>query len=110
MKGFGGMPGNLQTLMKQAQKMQADLQKTQEEAAQMQVEGSAGGGAVKVVLSGKFVALSVDINPSACSSDDREILQDMIVAAFNDASSKVQAALQERMSKVTGGVPIPGLF
>ena len=110
MKGFGGFPGNLQGLMKQAQKMQADLQKTQEEVALITMEGTAGGGAVKVVLNGKFVAQSVEINPSACTADNREILQDMIVAAFNDASAKIQATLQERMAKVTGGVPIPGLF
>ena len=105
MKGFGG---NLQGLMKQAQKMQADLQKAKEEIESSEVIGSSGGGAVKVTMTGDHTVKDVLIDPSA--KDDIEVLQDMLTAAFNDASSKVKSALKDRMSKVTGGNSIPGLF
>ena len=109
MKGFGGMPGNLQGLMKQAQKMQQDLQRVQAEAELFEAEGSAGGGAVKVVASGKQQIVSVTLQRDAVNPDDVEMLQDLIVAACNDALNKVQQNLKAEMSKITGGLPIPGL-
>lgn len=113
-KGFpgGGAPGggNMQALMKQAQKMQEDLQKVQEESLTLTAEGSAGGGVVKVVVNGKHEVISMLISPEAVSKDDIEMLQDLIIAATNEAMKKVAALLQERMSAATGGFNIPGLF
>lgn len=105
MKGFGG---NLQGLMKQAQKMQADLQKAKEEIESSEVIGTSGGGAVKVTMTGDHTVKDITIDPAA--KEDLDVLQDMLVAAFNDAADQVKNALKEKMSKVTGGMPIPGLF
>lgn len=110
MKGFGGLPGNLQGMMKQAQKMQQQLQKIQEEAAQMVCEGSAGGGVVKVTVSGKNELLSVTLDRQVVNPDDIEMLQDLIVAAANEALRKVQEQLKQEMAKATGGMNMPGLF
>ena len=109
-KGFPGIPGNMQGLMKQAQKMQQQLQKAQEEAQLFEAEGSAGGGVVKVTANGKNTILSVTLSKEAVSPDDVEMLQDLIVAAANDALQKVQDNLKNEMAKVTGGAGIPGLF
>lgn len=108
-KGFGGMPGNMQALMKQAQKMQQDLQRVQEEAEQLTAEGSAGGGAVKVIANGKHEIVSIAIQPEVVNSEDVEILQDLILLACNDALQKAGAQVRASMSKVTGGMNIPGM-
>lgn len=86
--GFGG--GNMQNLMKQAQQMQQKLQQAQEQLEQMQITGSASGGLVQVVVTGKKTILSVSINPSACDPDDCEMLEDLVMAAINDAYAKAQ--------------------
>lgn len=115
-KGFKGFPagmgggGNMQALMKQAQKMQEDLQKVQEESLTLTAEGSAGGGVVKVVANGKHEIISMIISPEVVSKDEVEMLQDLIIAASNDALKKVAVLIQERMSAATGGINIPGLF
>jgi hypothetical protein len=109
-KGFGGFPGNMQGLMQQAQKMQKDLQKAQEEAENFEAEGSAGGGAVKFKMNGRYEVLSVEIKPEAVDPSDVEMLQDMVKAAANDAIAKVRENTQSKMSKVAGGMNIPGLF
>lgn len=109
-KGFPGVPGNMQGLLKQAQKMQEDLQKMQEQAQEFQAEGSAGGGMVKVVVNGKHEAVSVTIDRQVVNPNDVEMLQDLIVAAFNEAVRKVQDNLKDKLSGVTGGMSIPGLF
>lgn len=115
-KGFKGFPGgapgggNMQALMKQAQKMQEDLQKVQEESLNLTAEGSSGGGVVKVVANGKHEILSVVISPDAVSKEEVDILQDLIIAASNDALRKIAVMLQEKMSAATGGFNIPGLF
>jgi DNA-binding YbaB/EbfC family protein len=110
-KGFNGMPGNLGNLMKQAQKMQADMQKLQGEAETYSSEGTAGGGLVVVTANGKNQILSISIDPKAIDPQDREMLQDMIVAATNDALIKVQEVVRTKMEKITGGMGgIPGLF
>jgi len=109
-KGFGGLPGNMQALMKQAQKMQEDMQRAQEEAAQFQAEGSAGGGMVRVVVNGKHEAVSVSIDRQVVNPDDVEMLQDLIVAAFNESVRKVEDNLKTKLSSITGGLSIPGLF
>lgn len=109
-KGFSGFPGNMQALMKQAQKMKADLQLAQEEAKNLVAEGSAGGGAVRAVVNGKYQVESITINKEVVNPDDVEMLQDLVKAALNDSLSKVQQSTESVMSKVTGGLNLPGLF
>ena len=93
-------------MMRQAQKQLAQLQKIQEELEGLTVEGSAGGGAVKVVMTGKQIVESVTIEPEA--AEEVDLLQDMVLAAVNDASSKAQELAAQKMSVVTGGMNIPG--
>lgn len=107
--GMGGMP-NMNNMIKQAQKMQQEMQKKQEEIENSEVEGTAGGGAVVVKLSGKRVLTSVKIQPEACDPDDIEMLEDLIVAAVNDAMTKIDEMSAKELEKVTGGFNIPGLF
>ena len=93
-------------MMRQAQKQLAQLQKIQEELESLTVEGSAGGGAVKVVMTGKQIVESVTIDPEA--AEEIDLLQDMVLAAVNDASTKAQELAAQKMSVVTGGMNIPG--
>ncbi len=93
-------------MMRQAQKQLAQLQKIQEELESLTVQGSAGGGAVKVVMTGKQIVESVTIEPDA--AEEVDLLQDMVLAAVNDASSKAQELAAQKMSAVTGGMNIPG--
>ncbi len=92
---------------RQAQKLQDDMQKVQEELEAITVEGTAGGGVVKVVMSGKQVVESVAIEPEA--AEELDLLQDLIAAAVNDAFTKTQEVASQKMSAVTGGLNIPGL-
>ena len=108
-KGFPGMPGNMQALMKQAQKMQEQLKKVQDDAEQLTADGSAGGGMVKVVANGKNKIVSVVVDKQVVNPDDVDMLQDLFMAAANDALEKVQSSLKAEMSKLTGGLNIPGL-
>ncbi len=94
-------------MMRQAQRLQAQLQKVQEELETMTVEGSSGGGVVKVVMSGKQVVESVAIEPEA--AEDVDLLQDLVAAAVNDAFTKTQDMASEKMGAITGGLKIPGL-
>lgn len=94
-------------MMRQAQKQLAQLQKIQDELETLKVEGTAGGGAVKIVMTGKQSVESVTIEPEA--AEDIELLQDMVAAAINDASTKAQELAAQKMSVVTGGMNIPGL-
>ena len=94
-------------MMRQAQKQLAQLQKIQDELESLTVEGSAGGGAVKVVMTGKQIVESVTIEPEA--AEEMDLLQDMVLAAVNDASSKAQELAAQKMSVITGGLNIPGL-
>jgi hypothetical protein len=97
---------NIQQMMKQAQQMQERLQK---QMAEMKVEATAGGGMVTVVMSGGKQLLSLKIDPEAVSKEDVEMLQDLILAAINDAQRKVDEALQQQMGGMMGGLNIPGL-
>jgi DNA-binding YbaB/EbfC family protein len=99
------MRGNIAQLMQQAQKMQENLQRAQEELAKLEVTGSAGGGMVSITLTGKMECRSVRIEPSVLS--DAEMTEDLIVAAINDAVNKVNAESQAKMSGATAGMPIP---
>ncbi len=98
---------NIQQMMKQAQQMQERLQK---QMAEMRVEATAGGGMVSVVVSGTKQLLSVKIDPEVVSKDDVEMLQDLIVAAVNDAHRKVDEDLQKQVGGLMGGLKIPGMF
>ena len=100
------MKGQLGNLMKQAQKMQADAQKAQEEIAKLEVEGQAGGGLVKIVMTGNHEARRVSIDESLFA-DDRDMLEDLVGAAINDASQKVKKTTEERMGAVTSGMNLP---
>lgn len=109
-KGFGGIPGNMQGLMKQAQKMQENIQKAQEDSEALQAEASAGGGMVKAVANGKNQLISLEIERDVVDPEDVEMLQDLIVAAANEALAKVQESVRQELAKATGGMSIPGLF
>src|SRR6476646_6773075 len=98
---------NVQQMMKQAQQMQARMQKQMEE---MRVEATAGGGMVTVVMNGAKQVQAIKIDPEAVSKEDVEMLQDLILAALNDAHKKVDEAMQKSMSGMMGGMKIPGMF
>ena len=100
---------NLGNIMKQAQKMQAQIAKVQEELAEKTVEASAGGGMVTVVVNGKQEVLSIKIEPEVIDAQDKEMLQDLVVAAVNEGLRKSQEMVAEEMKKITGGLQIPGL-
>jgi len=104
-KGSGG----IQDLMKQAQRMQQDMMRIQQELATKTVEASSGGGMVTVVVNGKQELTSIVIEPTVVDSDDVEMLQDLIMAAVNEGLAKSQEMVKEEMAKVTGGPSIPGL-
>ncbi|WP_321326467.1 YbaB/EbfC family nucleoid-associated protein [Thiomicrorhabdus sp.] len=101
---FGGK-GGLGNLMKQAQEMQKNMQSAQEEIAKMEINGEAGGGMVKVVMTGKHELVKVEIDDSLM--DDKEMLEDLFAAAVNSASRKVEEVTQERMGGLTAGMDMP---
>ena len=102
--------GGLGQMMKQAQKMQAQILKIQEEMAERSVEASAGGGMVTVTANGKQEILSIRIEPEVVDPEDVEMLQDLVAAAVNEALKKAQEMVAEEMAKVTGGMQLPGLM
>ena len=97
----------LSQLMRQAQEMQANVQKAHEELASTEIEGVAGGGMVKVVVTCKYEVRRVTIEESL-RDEDKEMLEDLIAAAFNDANRKIERTIQEKLSSVTGGLGLPG--
>lgn len=103
MKGMGNM-------MKQAQKMQAKMMKMQEELGSKEVEATAGGGMIKVVANGKQQIMSIEIEKEVVDPEDVEMLQDLVLAAVNDALAKSQEMVSAQMAKITGGMNIPGLM
>ena len=110
----GGMPmgmggKNQMQMMKQAQKMQQDLLKMQQEMEEKQYEATAGGGVITAVVSGKRELVRVTIDPEAVDPDDVEMLQDLLIAAVNEGMRQVDAVVEQEMSKITGGLGIPGL-
>jgi len=100
------MKGGLGNLMKQAQQMQEKMQKAQEELASMEVTGEAGAGMVKVVMTGRRDVKRVQIDP-ALFEDEREMLEDLLAAAVNDANRRIEELTSEKMSGLTAGMPIP---
>lgn len=109
-KGMGGGPQNMQAMLKQAQKMQEDMERVQAELEEEVTEVTAGGGAVKIEIKGNREILSIELDEDVVDPDDIETLQDLIVAAVNEAIKTVDAKSGEAMSKVTGNLNMPGLF
>ncbi len=99
------MPGNMNNLMKQAQRMQRQMEESQKEMETKEFTAQAGGGAVTVTLTGNKVVQKVELKPEVVDPDDIEMLQDLIVAAFNEASKQVDDANQAIMGRMTGGLP-----
>ena len=107
---FGGNAGNMAGMMKKVQKMQADMMKLQEELKQRTLEVNAGGGAIKLEISGEKQVRSLKIAPEAIDPEDVEMLEDLVVAAVNEASQKVEDMMAQEMGKITGGMNLPGMF
>ena len=101
--------GGIGNLMKQAQQMQENMQKLQAKLAEMEVEGEAGAGLVKVVMTGKHDVRRITIDPSLLQ-DDKDMLEDLVAAAVNDAVRKVETTVQEKMASATAGMPLPPGF
>ena len=100
---------NMQKMMKQAQKMQSKMQKKQEELKEKTMEASAGGGVVTVVVNGGQEVVDIDIDPDVLDPEDTEMLEDLILAATNEAMRKVQDMMEEEMGQLAGGLNIPGM-
>ncbi len=98
---------DMMKMMKKAKEMQAKMAQMQEEVAEMEAEGTAGAGLVKVVLSGKGEMKGMTVDPSLINADEAEILEDLIMAAHNDAKAKVEASMQEKMQQMTGDLGLP---
>jgi len=112
-KGFQGMPGggmNMQQMMKQAQKMQKQMMEMQEDLANKTLDVSAGGGAIKVTINGEKQITDLTISPDVVDPDDVEMLQDLVISAVNEAIRQMDEAVSGQMSKLTGGMSLPGLF
>ena len=108
-KGVGGGPGNMQAMIRQAQKMQEDMQALQEELDAKESDVSAGGGMVNVKITGKKEILAIDIKPDIVDPDDIETLSDILVAAVNEAIKRVEDTGNAEMSKITGALGVPGM-
>ena len=106
----GGGPNNMQAMLKQAQKMQEDMQLKQEELEAREYQVAAGGGVVNVKINGKKEILEVKLSPEIVDPDDIETLEDLIVAGVNEAIKKVEAISAEEMQKITGCIGLPGMF
>jgi len=113
----GGFPrgmnmggGNMNQMIKQAQKMQEQMRKMQEELEEKVFEATSGGGAVRAKVNGKKELVEINLNPEVVDPDDVEMLQDLIVAAVNESMRKAEESSASEMSKLTGGLNIPGLF
>lgn len=109
-KGMGGGPSNMNAMIKQAQKMQNSITELQNELEQREFSASVGGGAVDITITGKKTVKSLSIKPEVVDPEDVEMLQDLIISAFNEAVKNVDETSEAEMQKVTGGVSIPGLF
>ena len=105
-----GGPSNMNQMLKQAQKMQADMAALQEDIEQREFTAQSGGGRVEVTVDGKHFIKNIKINPEAVDPDDSEMLEDLITVAVNEAISKAISTSEEEMSAITGGLNMPGLF
>ncbi len=110
-QGMGGGPSNMQSMLKQAQRMQEEMAEKQAELEEREYDVAAGGGVINVKINGKKEILSVKIDPEVIDPDDAETLEDLIVAAVNEAIKKVEAISAEEMQKITGSMNLPaGMF
>ncbi|MBE6859518.1 MAG: YbaB/EbfC family nucleoid-associated protein [Ruminococcus sp.] len=109
-KNMGGGAQNMNSMIKQAQKMQDQITVLQEDIEAREFSATAGGGAVEVVITGKKTIKSLSIKPEVVDPEDIDMLQDLIISAVNEAVNNVEATTETEMSKITGGVAIPGLF
>lgn len=109
-QGMGGGPQNMNAMLKQAQKMQGDIQDLQAQLEERDFSASVGGGAVEITITGKRLVKSLKINPEVVDPEDVEMLEDLIMSAFNEATNNLEKVSEEEMSKITGGVSLPGLF
>ena len=109
-RGMGGGAGNMQAMLRQAQKMQEDAQRVQGELEQTEYNATAGGGAVKATVNGKHVLTALTINPDVVDPDDAEMLADLVMAAVNEANRAADKDAEEKMGAVTGGMGMPGMF
>ena len=109
---FGNLPNipGLGNMMKQVQKMAEDTQKLEEELAELKIEASSGGGMVTAVCNGKGEVLEIRIDPQVVDPDDVEMLQDLVISAVREVLEKASETKQARLSEITGGISIPGLF
>lgn len=106
----GGAAANMNQMIKQAQKMQDQITVLQEDIEGRDFSATVGGGAVEVVLTGKKTIKSLNIKPEAVDPEDVEMLQDLIISAVNEGIAKIEETTEDEMSKITGGVSLPGLF
>lgn len=109
-KGFGGMPGNMNNIMKQAQKMQKKMEEAQAELENKEIETSSGGGVIKVTVNGKKEFVGISIDPAAVDPDDVEMLQDLLLSAVNEALRQIDDLVNTEMSKIMPTGSMPGLF
>lgn len=109
-QGMGKGPGSQKDMLRQVQKMQADMEAKQEELANREYDIAAGGGVCKIKINGKKEILSIELDPVIVDPDDLETLQDILVAGVNEAIKRVEEDGNEEMSKITGSLNIPGLF
>ena len=98
---------NFSDMMKKAQEMQKKMQEMQESLSNLEVEGTSGGGIVKIIMNCKNEVKKIDIDPSIIKNDEKEVMEDLIIAALNDAKSKAEEKSQEEMKKLTGGLGLP---
>ncbi|HHY63132.1 MAG: YbaB/EbfC family nucleoid-associated protein [Bacillota bacterium] len=103
------MGGNMKKMMKQVQKMQEDMERVQQELAEERIETTAGGGVVRAVVNGHQEVLEIHIDPAVVDPDDVDMLEDLVVAACNEALRKAKELAEQRLAKVTGNISIPGL-
>ena len=109
-QGYGGGPNNLNTIARQAQKMQEDMAKLSEELDQSEYASASGGGAVEAVVTGDMTVKEIRIKPEVVDPEDVEMLSDLVMAAVNEALRKAAEDKAEKMEKVTGGMNLPGIF
>ena len=109
-KGVGGGPGNMQAMLRQAQKMQEDAQRVQAQLEETEYSATSGGGAVAATVNGKHDLVSLTISPDVVDPEDAEMLADLVMAAVNEANRAASKDAEQKMGSVTGGMNIPGLF
>lgn len=109
-KNMGGGAQNINSMIKQAQKMQDQITELQEDIEARDFSATAGGGAVEVVLTGKKTIKSLTLKPEVVDPEDIEMLQDLIISAVNEAVNNIESTTEAEMSQITGGVSLPGLF